>query len=107
MKLFSHLITPEPKRWNLPVDYTKLTWAERREVRQQYIREQKNLCYYCKGSLSSKPAQKILDMEINKDLFPENFFMYDVHLHHHHITNATLGAVHSYCNAVLWQYERE
>ena len=35
MKMFANLTAIEPKKWNLPVDYTKLTWQERREVRQQ------------------------------------------------------------------------
>jgi hypothetical protein len=42
---------------------------------------------------------------INWKLFPENFLMYPVHLQHDHNTNLTEGAVHAYCNAVLWQYE--
>jgi hypothetical protein len=28
-----------------------------------------------------------------------------IHLQHCHKTNMTEGAVHAYCNAVLWQYE--
>jgi len=28
-----------------------------------------------------------------------------MHLHHNHETDMTEGAVHAYCNAVLWQYE--
>ena len=34
--------------YKLPVDYTKLTQPERRQVREQYIKEQNNLCFYCK-----------------------------------------------------------
>lgn len=107
MKMFAHLTAPEPTRWNLPVDYTKLTWQERREVRQQYIQQQKGLCYHCKQPLNEKPPEEILEMEIDWDRFPEGFLTYNVHLHHHHVTNATLGAVHSYCNAVLFQYHGE
>ena len=33
-----------------------------------------------------------------------NFFKWPVHLHHCHDTGMTTGAVHCYCNAVLWQY---
>jgi hypothetical protein len=28
-----------------------------------------------------------------------------IHLQHDHDTGLTEGAVHAYCNAVLWQYE--
>lgn len=107
MKMFSHLTAPEPKKWDLPVDYTKLTWQEKREVREQYMREQKNLCYHCKCSLSKPPPGHIEVMEIDWELFPEGFLKWPVHLHHHHVTNATLGAVHALCNAVLWQYHGE
>jgi hypothetical protein len=41
---------------------------------------------------------------INQILFPKSFFKYPVHLHHCHKTGLTLGAVHHYCNAYLWQY---
>jgi hypothetical protein len=40
-------------------------------------------------------------------LFPKNFLKWPVHLHHSHDTGMTIGAVHSYCNAVLWQYHNE
>lgn len=104
MKMFSNLKTIEPKRWNLPVDYTKLTWQERREVREQYIKQQEGLCYHCKTPLKQEPE---MDLPIDLELFPDGFLTHPVHLHHHHITNATLGAVHAYCNAVLWQYHGE
>lgn len=107
MKMFANLTAIEPKKWNLPVDYTNLTWQERREVRQQYYTQQKGLCYFCKESLGKKPPEWVLDHEIDWNRFPEGFLTYDVHLHHHHVTNATLGAVHSYCNAVLFQYHGE
>ena len=38
-------------KYKLPVDYTQLTFQERREVRMQYIEEQNGLCMYCKGSI--------------------------------------------------------
>ena len=28
-----------------------------------------------------------------------------IHLQHNHSTDMTEGAVHAYCNCVLWQYE--
>lgn len=89
----------------LPVDYTKLTPQQRREVRMEYIKEQNNLCMYCNETLDEKPPERITSKQINWKLFPENFLMYPVHLQHDHNTNLTEGAVHAYCNAVLWQYE--
>lgn len=94
----------EKEKYNLPVDYTKLEWYERREVREQYITEQNFKCMYCKCNLKENPPQTILDKVINWSLFPENFLKYPVHLQHNHDTGMTEGAVHSYCNAVMWQY---
>jgi len=31
----------------LPVDYTKLSISERREVRLEYVKKQNGLCSYC------------------------------------------------------------
>lgn len=90
--------------YNLPVDYTKLTPSERREVRLQYIEEQNNLCMFCNVSLDDKPHQNILSKKINWNLFPKNFLAYPIHLQHDHDTGMTEGAVHAYCNAVMWQY---
>lgn len=92
------------KVYQLPIDYTKLHWTERREVRLQYIKEQNNLCIHCKCSLSEPAPKEILDKKINWDIFPPNFLKYPVHLQHNHDTGMTEGAVHNYCNAVLWQY---
>ena len=91
----------------LPVNYNELHWAKRREVREEYIRRQNGLCYYCGKPLKGKPDKTILKLRVTKSLFPENFFQYPVHLHHHHETGMTIGAIHCYCNAVLWQYEGE
>jgi hypothetical protein len=44
---------------------------------------------------------------IDRELFPPGFFNYPVHLHHSHNSGLTIGAVHSYCNAVLWHYHGE
>ena len=30
-----------------------------------------------------------------------------IHLHHDHDTDLTIGAVHAYCNAILWEYHNE
>lgn len=91
----------------LPVDYTELEWQERREVRLKYIELQNGLCHHCKTSLSSEPHSDIIALKINKALFPETFFNYQIHLHHDHDTGMTIGAVHAKCNAVLWQYHGE
>lgn len=88
----------------LPTKYSSLTWQEKREVREAYIKKQNNLCYFCKESLSSEPKDK---RKVNWKLFPPNFLRYPIHLHHNHNTDMTLGAVHAYCNAILWQYYRE
>ena len=89
----------------LPVDYTKLTPAQRRAVRIMYIEEQDNLCMYCKENLDKPAPDKIKEKDINWKLFPKNFLDYPVHLQHCHKTGMTEGAVHNYCNAVMWQYE--
>jgi len=93
------------KQMKLPTDYTKLTQPQRREVRIQYIKEQNNLCMYCGETLDEVAPKKITDKPINWRLFPEGFLQHPIHLQHCHKTNMTEGAVHSYCNAVLWQYE--
>jgi len=91
--------------YDLPVNYHSLEWWERREVRKQYIKEQNGNCAYCNQPLSSKPPKEITDRPINWELFPSNFLKYPIHLQHNHETGMTEGAVHSYCNAVMWQYE--
>ena len=88
----------------LPIDYTKLTWKEKRAVREQYIVEQEGLCFYCKEPLINDPLQTVLDKKINWKRFPKGFLNYPIHLQHDHHTLLTEGAVHAYCNAVLWQY---
>jgi len=91
--------------YKLPVDYTKLHYTEKKTVRMQYIEEQKGLCYYCNCPLDEEPPQYIKDKEIKWSLFPQDFLKYPVHLQHNHDTGMTEGAVHNYCNAVMWQYE--
>lgn len=91
----------------LPVFYKDLNIMQRKEVREEYVKRQAGKCYYCKGLLNEIPAKYIVSKKIDKNLFPNNFFKYPVHLHHDHNTGLTLGAVHCYCNAVLWQYEGE
>lgn len=89
----------------LPVGYTSLNWKERKEVREQYIEEQNNLCMYCGNNLKEDPPTEITDKKINWNIFPPNFLQHPIHLQHDHNTGMTEGAVHAYCNAVLWQYD--
>lgn len=87
--------------FTLPINYNKLTRQERRLVRLQYISLQNNLCYWCKTNLDIPPVHT---QWINTKLFPIGFFNYPIHLQHCHKTHMTEGAVHAYCNAVMWQY---
>ena len=89
----------------LPTDYTKLKPKQRREVREQYIKDQNNKCMYCDEELDKQPPLNILNKSINWRLFPIGFLQNPIHLQHCHKTNMTEGAIHAYCNAVLWQYE--
>lgn len=86
----------------LPVNYDNLSSKERRLVREEYIKIQKNKCWYCNRSLDEESSVK--DKPITKYLFPKNFFKHPVHLHHDHKTGLTEGAIHAHCNAVLWEY---
>ena len=90
----------------LPVNYNNLTTKKRKEVRLQYIEEQNGLCYYCGHSLDEKVPDHIGCKKINWSLFPNGFLRHPIHLQHNHTTGMTEGAVHSYCNAVMWQYEK-
>ena len=99
------VLTTKINNMKLPTDYTKLTQPQRREVRIQYIKEQNNLCMYCGESLDETAPAIITSKPINWRLFPDGFLQHPIHLQHCHKTNMTEGAVHSYCNAVLWQYE--
>lgn len=92
-------------KYNLPCDYTKLTSQQRREVRLQYIEKQEGKCFWCHGKLNENPPEAITKLPINWALFPKNFLQHPIHLQHCHKTNMTEGAVHAYCNAVMYQYE--
>ena len=85
-----------------PVDYSKLTQRERADVREQYENAQWGDCWFCAEPLYEDPVQS---KPINWLLFPPGFLNHPVHLHHDHETGMTVGAVHAYCNAVMWQYE--
>lgn len=88
-----------------PTSYSKLTRAERRKVRMEYIKYQDGKCYYCTEPLDSPPPQRVTEKPIDWGLFPSGFLDYPIHLQHNHDTDMTEGAVHAYCNAVMWQYE--
>lgn len=88
----------------LPVMYDSLSVREKRMVREEYIRVQLGSCMFCGSPLGEKPPQQVTNKEINWRLFPPNFLQYPIHLQHCHKTGLTEGAVHAYCNAVLWQY---
>lgn len=88
----------------LPVNYNDTHYSERRKVREEYVRVQKGLCYYCKEPLDGNASTEVEEADIDWSLFPENFFDHPIHLHHSHETGMTLGAVHCRCNAYLWQY---
>lgn len=99
--------TPIDPPIELPISYDRAGWRKRVQAREQYVRQQAGDCWYCKQSLSSDPPKRILDKPVRRSLFPPNFFKHPVHLHHDHKTGMTIGAVHCYCNAVLWQYHGE
>lgn len=88
----------------LPANYRTLTREERRDVRNEYVKRQDGKCLYCKESLAEDPPKRILDKPIKWEYFPKGFLDYPVHLQHDHKTDMTEGAVHAYCNAVMWQY---
>jgi len=91
----------------LPVNYNELTPHKRREVRREYVKVQEGLCYHCKAPLDGEPSAAVKKKNIHPHLYPKGFFNNPIHLHHHHHTEMTLGAVHCYCNAVLWEYHGE
>lgn len=90
--------------YKLPLDYNKLHAKKKKAVREQYVKEQDGLCYYCKCPLNTGPPEHI-KKPIDWDLFPPHFLRWPIHLQHCHITGMTEGAVHAYCNAVMWQYD--
>jgi len=91
----------------LPVKYDDIKISQKRMVREAYITEQKGLCYYCKSPLDQAVPTDISEKKIRYELYPSGFFNSRVHLHHSHTTGLTVGAVHCYCNAVLWEHESE
>lgn len=84
----------------LPMIYKKLSITNKRIVREKYVKLQNGLCYHCGSPLKDKPSENALSYDVNKKLFPPNFFKYPIHLHHSHVTGLTIGAVHNYCDGV-------
>ena len=92
---------------NLPVNYDNLNNKDKRAVREEYIKLQNGKCYYCGEPLDKRVSSNVRYQAIDVGLFPKGFFNSPIHLHHNHSTNMTIGAVHCYCNAVMWQYDEE
>ena len=94
----------------VPAEYSKLTPAGRIAVRERYVALQAGKCWHCQHDLDNHPAPYVLAYKINWHAFPgreRGFLKHPVHLHHDHTTDLTIGAVHAYCNAVLWQHHGE
>ena len=91
----------------LPAKYSTLTGGERRDVREEYIKLQHGKCFYCKENLRKDPPKRVTSKAIDWDYFPDNFLKYPIHLQHNHDTDMTGGAIHAYCNAIMWQYHGE
>jgi len=91
----------------LPAKYDKLTFLQRRIAREEYCRRQGGRCIHCDRPLMFEPSDNVLSKRIDWGLFPPNFLKHPIHLHHDHKTGLTIGAIHAYCNAVLWQYHGE
>jgi hypothetical protein len=87
------------------VNYNTLNSRQKKKVREEYQKAQNNKCFYCFEPLDKEPPKEITSLKIDLSLFPPNFLGNKVHLQHSHKTGMTEGAVHAYCNAVLWQYE--
>lgn len=89
----------------LPIHYNSAEWQDRRRAREEYVKRQNGRCWYCQCALDKYPPPAVSSRTINWRLFPKNFLKHPIHLHHSHDTGMSIGAVHAYCNAVLWQYE--
>jgi len=89
---------------NLPIVYSSVSNYIRTQVKEQYVFEQNGICNVCKCSLYDRPDVSITKKNINWKLFPKTFLKTPIHLQRNHTTDMTIGAVHAYCNAVMWQY---
>jgi len=88
----------------LPVKYSELSSGKKRQVREQYIKLQNGNCWYCKSKLEQDAPEWVTCRPIDMGLFPPGMLRHPIHLQHDHKTDMTEGAVHAYCNCVLWQY---
>lgn len=95
------------KTMELPTDYNKLNQKKKKLVRELYIEQQDGMCSHCGNTLDGEAHKDVKILPVNKTLFPRGFFNNNNHLHHDHKTGMTIGVVHAYCNAVLWQYHGE
>ena len=91
----------------LPVLYDKISFRERRIVREAYTFIQNWHCWFCEEPLDDTAAgwvkEEVLELSMSEGItFPPEFFQHPIHLHHCHISGLTQGAVHSFCNAYLW-----
>lgn len=91
---------PKKVKYNLPVMYDELHPSEKAAVRRQYIEEQEGMCFWCGLHLNEEPP---FVKPVNLKLFPPGFLEHPIHLQHNHDTGLTEGAVHAYCNAMMWQ----
>jgi hypothetical protein len=93
----------------LPALYDKLSAGQRAIVRATYAREQDGACCHCAHPLDGPPVPAAAARVVDWSQFPgkRTFLRHPVHLRHDHRTGLTIGAVHAYCNAVLWQYHGE
>lgn len=89
----------------LPTKYASLAPHEKRLVRERYIQMQGGNCWYCEEPLSEKSPHEVAQKPINRWRYPKGFFNHPIHLHHDHSDGLTIGAVHSYCNAVSFDYD--
>jgi hypothetical protein len=90
----------------LPAMYDMLSPEQRRWARGEYARIQGGRCHYCKAPLAGPPTDEVQRRPLKRE-YPPNFFAWAHHLHHSHVTGLTIGVVHAYCNAVLWEYHGE
>ena len=90
----------------LELNYEEMTSQERKEVRNLYVQAQGGECYFCGDRLDREPRQELQELPIDWSLFPSGFLDYPVHLQHNHSTKLCEGAVHSLCNAIMWNYWR-
>lgn len=89
---------------DLPINYDKARWSDRKKAREEYAIIQEGKCWYCGEPLDEDPSDEVVDAYITESIFPNKFFKWPVHLHHDHETGLTKGAVHARCNAYLFQY---